>query len=165
MPPYILSPTVNEAAAIYVLIVYFILTPLSIIIGIAGIITTGILHSRTTPKNNLYLILTEAALSLILLINIYFCAYFIILIATDVKKQDSNIKYYSIVYIVLDIIACAVGIGALSIRPSDLSRNNDRRLNDAVFGLLCTMVVIQGICLFGQFISVLNDFEIIQIWT
>jgi len=155
MSPILISNQTLNSLAILLSIWVLIILPLSMIIAVAGIITTGILHNRSsTPKKSYDLIITEAAFSFTLIIHVY--GFLMI-----VMDWHSHWKHHMSVYIVLGILACALDIVALSMRPSQNDDALQQRLHDTVFGLLCTTVILQGICLLGTFLGALGKYEII----
>lgn len=133
---------------------FFVLFPLSLIIGIVGTITTAIYHSMVPrPGKSLYLILTEASSSITIVINVSLLS--IVVLLMDKKKP----LYVFQIYSVLGIISCALGITALSIRPSEEEKT---RLSDAVHGLLWTTVVLQALCVLIIILTILIILDVIR---
>lgn len=148
----------KEFAMSFISATFVVLIPISLLIGIVGVITTAIYHSMVPrPGRSLYLILTEASSSITIVINALLLS--IVLLQLQNRPVSYLISYsYLIIYSVLGIISCALGITALSIRPSE---EEDTRLSDAVHGLLWTTVVLQATCVLGiiLFILYLLDLE------
>jgi len=142
-------------AKCFAVCIIFIFIPLSIIMGIAGVITTAILHTTVPrPGKSVYLILIEATCSLTILVNAFFLYTLV--------AWPPTVYYDVVIYIGVGIIVCALGIIALS-REGDLSRNHQRGLSDAVQGLLWTTVGLQAICLSGTVIYGLDTYGVIDL--
>jgi len=142
-------------AGYFMILSFFILIPLSIIMGIAGVITTAILHTTVPrPGKSAYLILTEATCSLIIVLNAYIVLYSVFV------EDERRSSIHLFIWIVVAIIACALGIIALSIRPSEAE---ETRLSDAVHGLLWTTVILQAICVAALIIFTLHVYDVIEL--
>lgn len=144
----------KEFAMSFISATFFVLIPISLLIGIVGVITTAIYHSMVPrPGRSLYLILTEASSSITIVINALLLSILLL------QLQNRPVSYL-IIYSVLGIISCALGITALSIRPSE---EEDTRLSDAVHGLLWTTVVLQATCVLGIILFILYLLNVIDL--
>jgi len=122
-----------------------------IVIGIAGLITTIVLHATlpSPPQRAGNLILTEAAFAFTILINAY--------ILTMITRNEDY--HHVIAYIVMGIIACVINIIALLRRANDeSSRRYDQRW--AVNGLLVAMIVLQIICVLTTLLLAIKSSDV-----
>jgi len=104
-------------------------------IGIAGIsVASIVLYSSTPPSQHRnYLILAEATFSLSILMDA------IIFYITWKRGYFNPYRDELILFTILGLIVCAVGMTALAVKPPSNDKNQH-----AVYGLLWTVVILQA---------------------